>query len=105
MKVFLQNSVNLAYLANHGQWTWNRDGALAFPSTVLARQRCDSGDLKDMVLVVCYCEGHVPYDIRIAIENCQSFSVVSQMKPGRTIISATSHGHNEDCSIATLLKA
>jgi hypothetical protein len=83
MKVFLQNSVNLAYLANHGQWTWNREGALSFTSTVLARQRCHSGALRDMVLVVCHSEAIPPYDMRIAIENGRDLSVLSELMEGK----------------------
>jgi hypothetical protein len=95
MKVFLQNSVNLAYLANHGQWTWNREGALSFASTVLARQRCHSGDLRGMVLVVCHSEALPPYDIRIAIEDGRGLAVSSELIEGRRIISAIVQLHNQ----------
>jgi hypothetical protein len=69
MKVFLQNSANLAYLGNQGQWTWRRRNALAFANTLGARQRCHAAKLKDMLLVLSYGDADPPYDIRIAIDN------------------------------------
>jgi len=87
MKVLLQNSVNLAYLANHEQWTWNREGALSFASTVLARKRCHQGKLRDMVLVVCHSEAIPPYDIRISIEESRDLSVSAELTEGRRIVS------------------
>ena len=87
MKVFLQNAINLAYLADHQQWTWNRDGALSFRSTQVARQRCRSERLKDMVLIVCYCDGHAPYDVRIGVEDGQDAPVSAEVGRSRTVIS------------------
>ena len=69
MQVFLQNAVNLAYLGNRGQWTWRRQGAASFPTTLCARQRCHAAKLRDMLLVVCDGDAQPAYDIRIAIEN------------------------------------
>lgn len=69
MKVFLQNALNLAYLGNQGQWTWRRQGALAFATTLRARQRCHAAKLKDMLLVLSYGDADPPYDIRIPIDN------------------------------------
>ena len=69
MKVFLQNTMNQAYLAPHGQWTWIREAARAFASTALARNECVSAKLTDMRLVISYTDADSPYDIRIAIES------------------------------------
>ncbi len=69
MKVFLQNTMNQAYLARHGQWTWVREAARPFASTALAREECVSAHLTDMRLVISYADGDSPYDIQIAIEN------------------------------------
>ena len=69
MKVFLQNTINQAYLAPHGQWTWAREAARPFASTALARDECVSAKLSDMQLVISYSDGDSPYDIRVGIEN------------------------------------
>jgi len=69
MKVFLQNSENLAYVGNRGQWTWRRQDAISFATTLRARQRCHAANLKDMLLVLSYYDADPPYDVRIAIAN------------------------------------
>ena len=68
MKVFLQSSVDMAYLTHRGHWTWDRSNAASYPSTVRARNRCRNAGLEYMRLVVSYDDGTPPYDICIAVD-------------------------------------